>query len=367
MTRIPTYNSKLSATPTFTKPVAPRGLAENISAVADYANNIADKKAEIKAYEKGFKQQKENTANSFVATGIEKTSYAGSAYNKGAQAAFISNFKTRAENELNEFATKHQYEPEKYQKKFEAYKTKNLSSVPSSLLPTTSEWLDSIGNRLSRNVINNKLAYDKQTSIVDITNRFELLLPQLSDSIKTNGFDTNTSVNTYAELLSSVTALEENNVSPITINNLKLKLKDEVINSAITGAFSNAEDKEAFIAKVQKGEISDILEDLNDTYKVKGFEFNTKLSAIDSSNLSSKLNTILKYDITEKKVARQTYVNNFNSWYTTSISGLDAGETPSLDKAESLYFDDVKIDEMKIKLTSLKVLLQQLTKVDLEQ
>ena len=31
MAKIPTYNSKLSAQPTFTKPVAPRGLAENIN------------------------------------------------------------------------------------------------------------------------------------------------------------------------------------------------------------------------------------------------------------------------------------------------------------------------------------------------
>jgi len=54
MAKIPTYNSKLSAQPTFTKPVAPRGLAENINLVANYANNIADKNAEIKGYEQGF-------------------------------------------------------------------------------------------------------------------------------------------------------------------------------------------------------------------------------------------------------------------------------------------------------------------------
>ena len=350
MAKIPTYNSKLSAQPTFTKPVAPRGLAENINLVANYANNIADKNAEIKGYEQGFKQQSESVGNNFVTSNAPKTSFAGSAFNKGAQAAYMSNFKTKAENELNDFAVQHQYEPEKYKKKFEAYKLKNLSNVPSTLLPLTTQWLDSIGNRLNRGVINNKLTYDKQTAVVDITNRFELLLPQLSDSIKTNGFDTNTSINTYAELLSSITALEDDNVNPVTINNLKLKLKDEVINSSVIDAFNKSDDKQSFIAQVQKGEIKEILEDVNETYKVKGFEFNTSLSAVDSSNLSSKLNTILKYDMTEKKVERQSFVNDFNTWYSTSISGLDAGETPNLETAKNLYFDDVKINEMQNKM-----------------
>ena len=49
MTKIPTYNSNLTPTPTFTKPVAPKGLAENVSAVANYANAIADEQAELKA------------------------------------------------------------------------------------------------------------------------------------------------------------------------------------------------------------------------------------------------------------------------------------------------------------------------------
>ena len=55
MVKIPTYNSRLTPQPTFTKPVAPKGMAENIANVADYANAIADEQAEIKAYEKGFK------------------------------------------------------------------------------------------------------------------------------------------------------------------------------------------------------------------------------------------------------------------------------------------------------------------------
>ena len=59
MVKIPTYNSRLTPQPTFTKPVAPKGIAENIKSVAEYANAIADERAEVKAYEKGFKQQKE--------------------------------------------------------------------------------------------------------------------------------------------------------------------------------------------------------------------------------------------------------------------------------------------------------------------
>ena len=52
MVKIPTYQSKFTPQPSFTKPVPVKGVAENIQKVANYANSIADAQAEIKAYEK---------------------------------------------------------------------------------------------------------------------------------------------------------------------------------------------------------------------------------------------------------------------------------------------------------------------------
>ncbi|WP_440913511.1 hypothetical protein [Candidatus Pelagibacter sp.] len=360
MVKIPTYNSRLTPQPTFTKPVAPKGLAENIKTVANYANSIADERAEIKAYEKGFKQQKDNF-NNFVAN-FDDASISGSAYTKGARAAFVSNFKTNAENDLNDIAIKHQYEPEKYKQKFDAYREKNLANVPSVLLPDVSSWLDGFGNRLNRNIIANERAFNQKQNLVDITNRFEVILPQMTQSIIDNGYDTNTSIDFYAELLSSITSLEENNVDPVRVNNLKLKLKDEVINSSIVNAFNKAEDKQTFIANVQKGNISELLNDVNDTYKAVGFEFNTSLSSIDAQNVAGKLNTILKYDIANTKIERQNYDNNFTTWYTQSINGFDAGETPSIDAAEKLYFSDLKIDEYKNKIEIVNIIAPDINK-----
>ena len=60
MARIPTYNSKFTPQPTFTKPQAVKGLVENIGAIANFANAVADEQAELKAYDKGFKQQTDN-------------------------------------------------------------------------------------------------------------------------------------------------------------------------------------------------------------------------------------------------------------------------------------------------------------------
>ena len=117
MVRIPTYKSKLTPTPTFTKPQSVRGVAENVEAISNFANKIADEQAEIKAYEKGFKTQKENV-NNFVAN-FTDASISGNAYTKGARAASVSNFKTNAENELNDYTITHQYYEEKYKKKFE--------------------------------------------------------------------------------------------------------------------------------------------------------------------------------------------------------------------------------------------------------
>ena len=170
MVKIPTYNSRLTPQPTFTKPVAPKGMAENIQSVADYANAIADEQAEVKAYEKGFKQQKDNVDN-FVAN-FNDASITGVAFSKGARAAFVSNFKTDAENKLNDFAIKHQYQPEKYKEKFEAYKEKSLANVPSSLLPDVSSWLDGIGGRINRSVIANTNAYNEKQNFVNLIRTF---------------------------------------------------------------------------------------------------------------------------------------------------------------------------------------------------
>ena len=360
MVKIPTYNSRLTPQPTFTKPVAPKGLAENVASVANYANNIADERAEIKAYEKGFKTQQQNI-NNFVAN-FDDASIAGSAYTKGARAAFVSNFKTDAENELNEYAIKHQYEPEKYKQKFDAYKEKKLNTVPSVLLPDVTSWIDSFGSRLNRNVVANERAYNQKQDLVNITNRFELILPQLTQSIVDNGYDTNTSIDFYAELLSSINVLEENKFDPVKTNNLKLKLKDEVITSSLINSFNNAEDKQTFISNVQKGNVSSLLEDVNDTYKAVGFEFNTNLSAVDAQNVAGKLNTILKYDIANTKIERQTYDDDFNTWYTQSINGFDAGETPSVENAKSLYFSDLKIDGYKNKIETVNLIAPDINK-----
>ena len=348
MVKIPTYNSRLTPQPTFTKPVAPKGIAENIQSVADYANAIADEQAEIKAYEKGFKQQKDNVDN-FVAN-FNDASISGVAFSKGARAAFVSNFKTDAENKLNDFAIKHQYQPEKYKEKFEAYKEKSLANVPSVLLPDISSWLDGIGGRINRSVIANTNAFNEKQNFVNLSERFELVLPQLSDTIIKQGYDTNTAIDLFAELLSNVTTMEEEDADPIKISKFKLKIKDEVITSSIINAFNKAEDKKQFIADVQKGNIGDLLKDIKSNFDTSGLKFNESLSSIDATNIGSKLNTILKYDISNSKIERQTYSDDFDIWYNTNLSGLDAGDKPSIDVAKSLYFDELKIEDFKQKI-----------------
>ena len=348
MVKIPTYNSRLTPQPTFTKPVAPKGIAENIKSVAEYANAIADERAEIKAYEKGFKQQKENV-NNFVAN-FDDASISGVAFSKGARAAFVSNFKTDAENKLNDFAIKHQYQPDKYKEKFEAYKEKSLANVPAVLLPDVSSWLDGIGSRINRSVIANTNAFNEKQNFVNLSERFELVLPQLSNSIINEGYDTNTAIDLFAELLSNVTTMEEENADPIKISKFKLKMKDEVINSSIINAFNKADDKKQFIADVQKGNISELLTDIKSNFDTSGLKFNENLSSIDATNIGSKLNTILKYDISNSKIERQSYNDDFNLWYNTSLSGLQAGETPSIDVAKSLYFDELKIADFEEKI-----------------
>lgn len=353
MAKIPTYSSKFTPRATFTKPVPVRGVAENINKVANYANTIADTQAEISAYEKGFKQQ-QNTKN-FVATD-NSLSIASQAYRKGAQAAYVSNFKTSAENEINEYANEHQYEPEKYKKKFDLYKTKALTDVPSSLLPDLTNWIDTFGNRVNRTVTNNKLNYDTKQQLADIEQRYDVLLPQLSTSIKNEGYDTNASINFYAEIISSIKGLEEQNANPSSVLKLKRNLRNEIITSSLINEFNKSDDKQAFILKVKEGKVSDILDDVNDTFKVEGFETGKNLTTVESIKFANQLNTILRTDIATSKVERQTFVEKFNNWYDTSLQGLDAGEVPSLDEARTLLFDETKVADFQKKIDLIETI-----------
>ena len=79
-------------------------------------------------------------------------------------------------------------------------------------------------------------------------------------------------------------------------------------------------------------------------------KFNESLSSIDATNIGSKLNTILKYDISNSKIERKTYSDDFDIWYNTNLSGLDAGDAPSIDRAKSLYFDEIKLKEFENKI-----------------
>ena len=95
-------------------------MAENIANVADYANAIADEQAN-KAYEKGFKTQQANVDNLLQILLMQAFLVLLSAK---VHVAFVSNFKANTENELNDYALKHQYEPEKYKRNLKFIKKK---------------------------------------------------------------------------------------------------------------------------------------------------------------------------------------------------------------------------------------------------
>lgn len=350
MVRIPTYKSKLTPTPTFTKPQSVRGVAENVEAISNFANKIADEQAEIKAYEKGFKQQSDVGSASFVADDNDAYSITGAAYQKGARAALVSDLKNDTENELNQYAIDYQYEPEKYKKNFEAFKTKKLQNIPQILLPEVTNYIDNIGNRLLRNVNANKIAFDRKEQAVSVTNRFEKLLPEISSSIRKDGNDNTTSINLYGELFTDIKVMEEAKFNPTVTNNLKIKLQDEIIKSSLIYAYEQSEDKQKFIADVQKGKVGDILNDVADTYNIENFEFKRALTQTEANSISSNLNTILRYDVNNSKVERQNYNDTFSTWYETSLKGLDAGEQPDITKARNLFFSDEKIDDYNDKI-----------------
>ena len=70
-------------------------------------------------------------------------------------------------------------------------------------------------------------------------------------------------------------------------------------------------------------------------------------SNANSASQGTKELPVGKYqgEIYEAKIERQTFNDDFNRWYNTSLSGLDAGDAPLVEDAERLYFSKLKIDE----------------------
>ena len=360
MVKIPTFESKLTPTASFTRPQQMVGAVESVNAIAKYANTVADQQTEVSAYEKGFAEQVANKEN-YVAQ-EDTYSIANTAYKKGAQAAFVSNVKTETESNLSQFALDNQYDVESYKTKSQEYKSSLLAKVPQSLLPQVSVYLDNLDSRYSRSIEQNSKEYSNKTNLVSIANRVDNLLPQLSSSIKTNGLNTNTSVNIYGEMITSIKALEESRANPTTINNLKIKLKDEVILSTIIGEFQKSDDKQAFIAKIQKGDVKDLLTEINDDYKVSGIEYGDAISLTDSMKYANNLNTLLKYDVATKKIDRQKFENSFDNYYKLSLTGDKAGDKPDLETARKLYFSEEKILEYQSKLDIIDIVAADVNK-----
>ena len=55
---------------------------------------------------------------------------------------------------------------------------------------------------------------------------------------------------------------------------------------------------------------------------------------------------------------------DFTRWYTQTLNGFDAGEAPTIEAAEKVYFSETKIEEYKNKLEIIDLLDQTLIQVD---
>ena len=147
--------------------------------------------------------------------------------------------------------------------------------------------------------------------------------------------------NFYADVISNIKALEEQNANPTTILRLKKSLRNEIVSSSLINEFNKADDKQQFIENVRDGKIETLLTDINDTFKVEGFETGLALTNAEGVKYANQLNTLLRYDIASGNVERQTFATSFKNWYETSLLGLDAGDTPNIEDAKALFFNDV--------------------------
>jgi len=247
----------LTAQSTYRAPTPGQGAVKIVENITNIATKLDTEIASQEAYKKGLTAQQEATAKGENYVGPTSAfSVTAQAFQKGANAAFITSKSAELENELTQLSEKHSLDPDKFTTSSELYKENWLSTLPSNLQPQLSLGFDKARNNLLLQVQANQRNDQFNQNLEVIQNNTSDIVRKLSLSVTNQGY-TDTLQDYFADLEVKYEVLKQDfNLSVADMRKLKNAHRTDIISAFIQADFSKVKDNPESIAAL-KASIAD--------------------------------------------------------------------------------------------------------------
>jgi len=247
----------LTAQSTYRAPTPGQGATKIVENDTNIATKLDTEIASQRAYEKGLTAQQEATAKGENYVGPTSAfSVTAQAFQKGANAAFITSKSAELENELTQLSEKHSLDPDKFTTSSERYKENWLSTLPSNLQPQLSLGFDKARNNLLLQVQANQRNDQFNQNLEVIQNNTSDIVRKLSLSVTNQGY-TDTLQDYFADLEVKYEVLKQDfNLSVSDMRKLKNAHRTDIISAFIQADFGKVKDSPESIAAL-KASIAD--------------------------------------------------------------------------------------------------------------
>ena len=155
-------------------------IVDNVSKLA---NNLADKQTVDAAYDRGLRTQQDS--ESYVAKQGTPFTLAGTAFQKGANVAYVNSKTIELGRELKQIATDNPLNNDKFMTMSEEYKTKWSEDLPSNLQAALTEKFNSEQARFSTTIQTNLKIDERNTQINTHKEKYGLTMQKIKGAIET--------------------------------------------------------------------------------------------------------------------------------------------------------------------------------------
>ena len=252
--KIPQFTGgNITAQSTYRAPTPGSGATKIVENITKIATKLDTEIASQEAYKKGLTAQQEATERGENYVGPANAySVTAQAFQKGANAAFITSKSAELENELTQLSEKHSLDPEKFTTASEQYKENWLSTLPSNLQPQLALGFDKARNNLLLQVQANQRTDQFNQNLEVIQNNTNDIVRKLSLSVTNQGY-TDTLQDYFADLEVKYEVLKQDfNLSVSDMRKLKNSHRTDIINAFITADFDKVKDSPEGIAALKK-------------------------------------------------------------------------------------------------------------------
>ena len=242
--KIPQFSGgNITAQSTYRAPTPGKGAVKIVENITDLATKLDTQIASQEAYKKGLTAQQEATERGENYVGPTSAySVTAQAFQKGANAAFITSKSAELENELTQLSEKYSLDPDKFTTASEQYKDNWMQTLPSNLQPQLGLGFDKARNNLLLQVQANQRNDQFNQNLEIIQNDTSEIVKKLALSVTSQGY-TDTLQDYFADLEVKYEVLKQDfNLSVADMRKLKNAHRTNIINAFVQADFDKVKD-----------------------------------------------------------------------------------------------------------------------------